>query len=81
MHENRNFFMPAPVKNCGKIECLRPRSSAGDYVELGAEVDCIMVFSACPDDVYPTNGETDIDDVFQSFDAETDLWVSVYSAF
>jgi uncharacterized protein YcgI (DUF1989 family) len=23
---------------------------------MRAEMDCLMVFSACPDDVYPTNG-------------------------
>jgi len=51
-----NLFMLAPVTTSGGIEYLRPRSAPGDYVELRADVDCIMAFSACPDDVYPTNG-------------------------
>jgi uncharacterized protein YcgI (DUF1989 family) len=28
----------------------------GDYVELRAERDLIMVFSACPQDILPVNG-------------------------
>ncbi len=48
--------MLAPVLDGGHIEFRRPESRPGDYVEVAAEIDCVVVFSACPDDVYPTNG-------------------------
>lgn len=51
-----NLFMQAPVKKNGRITYTKPACAPGDYVELRAEADCIMAFSACPDDVYPTNG-------------------------
>jgi uncharacterized protein len=51
-----NLFMLAPVSDGRRIDYVRPTSRPGDYVELRAEADCLMVFSACPDDVYPTNG-------------------------
>ena len=51
-----NLFMLAPVIDGRRIEYRRPRCRPGDYVEVRAEMDCRLVFSACPDDVYPTNG-------------------------
>lgn len=51
-----NLFMQAPVREDGRIDYVRPISKPGDYVELRAETDCLLAFSACPDDVYPTNG-------------------------
>jgi uncharacterized protein YcgI (DUF1989 family) len=51
-----NLFMIARVPDGRSIEYHRPVARPGDYVELQALMDCTMVFSACPDDVYPTNG-------------------------
>jgi len=51
-----NLFMLAPVRDGRTIDYVRPTSSPGDHVEVEAAMDCLMVFSACPDDVYPTNG-------------------------
>ncbi len=51
-----NLFMLAPVRDGRTIDYVRPTSRPGDAVELAALTDCLMVFSACPDDVYPTNG-------------------------
>jgi uncharacterized protein YcgI (DUF1989 family) len=51
-----NLFMSAPVYGSRTIGFRRPICRAGDYVELRADLDCILVLSACPDDVYPTNG-------------------------
>jgi hypothetical protein len=51
-----NLFMLAPVKDGRTIDFVRPIARPGDYVEVEARMDCLMVFSACPDDVYPTNG-------------------------
>ena len=51
-----NLFMRAPVIDGARITYQRPRARPGDYVELAVEIDCLVAFSACPDDVYPTNG-------------------------
>jgi uncharacterized protein len=51
-----NLFMIARVPDGRSIIYERPQARPGDFVELEAQMDCIMVFSACPDDVYPTNG-------------------------
>jgi uncharacterized protein YcgI (DUF1989 family) len=51
-----NLFMSAPVRNGRHIEYRRPQCRPGDAIELRTEMDCIMAFSACPDDYYPTNG-------------------------
>ncbi|MCF8069752.1 MAG: urea carboxylase-associated family protein [Desulfobacterales bacterium] len=51
-----NLFMLAPIRESGLIDYVRPTSKPGDYVEVCAEMDCIMAFSACPDEIYPTNG-------------------------
>jgi uncharacterized protein YcgI (DUF1989 family) len=66
-----NLFMLAPVVDGLHIEYRRPECAPGDYVELHAEADCIVVFSACPDDIWPTNGGdgTPVDAHFAVFDA------------
>lgn len=51
-----NLFMNVILQSDGKLEFKQPVSKAGDYIELQAKMDCIMVFSSCPDDYYPTNG-------------------------
>ena len=51
-----NLFMNAPVGADGRIALKRPVSRPGDRISLCAEMDCLMVFSACPDDLMPTNG-------------------------
>jgi hypothetical protein len=51
-----NLFMNAPVRDGRCIEFVRPTCEPGDYVDLRAEMDCLVVLSACQDDVYPTNG-------------------------
>lgn len=51
-----NLFMLAPVDAQGGLEFVPPVSRAGDHVEVRALMDCVAVFSACPDDVFPTNG-------------------------
>ena len=51
-----NLFMLAPVRDGRTIDYVRPTSQPGDAVELRALMDCLLAFSACPDDVYPTNG-------------------------
>lgn len=40
----------------GSIRLDRPELCPGGAVVLRMESDCVLVLSACPDDVYPTNG-------------------------
>jgi uncharacterized protein len=51
-----NLFMVVPVIEGRRLDFLRPRTQPGQSVTLRAECNCLIVFSACPDDVYPTNG-------------------------
>ena len=40
----------------GSIDWLPTVSNSGDRVTLRAEMDCIIVMSACPQDLVPING-------------------------
>ena len=51
-----NVFMNIPVRDDGQIEFLPPVSTPGSYVALRAEIDCIVAFSVCPQDMIPING-------------------------
>jgi uncharacterized protein len=51
-----NLFMNIPVRDGDHIEFLPPVSTRGSHVTLRAEMDCIIVFSACPQDMIPING-------------------------
>jgi uncharacterized protein len=51
-----NLFMNIPVVDGNRVEIRPPVSTPGSYVTLRAEADCIVAFSACPQDVVPING-------------------------
>jgi uncharacterized protein len=51
-----NLFMNIPVVDGNRVEVRPPVSTPGSYVTLRAEMDCIAVFSACPQDMLPVNG-------------------------
>jgi uncharacterized protein len=52
-----NLFMNVPVADDGSVDRLPPRSAPGDAVFLRAEMDLTVVFSACPQDITPINGD------------------------
>jgi uncharacterized protein len=52
-----NFWMNVPVEGDERIELRPPTSRPGDYLVLRALVDCYLIFSACPMDITPVNGE------------------------
>jgi uncharacterized protein YcgI (DUF1989 family) len=52
-----NLFMNVPIKANGALAVAAPDSKPGDHVMLQAEMDCIVVLSACPHDIVPVNGE------------------------
>ena len=51
-----NVWMNIPVGSDGSIDWLPTISKPGDRVMLRAEMDCIIVMSACPQDMVPING-------------------------
>lgn len=51
-----NLFMNIPVQPDGSLSFEPPLSRPGDYVLLRAEMDCVIAFSACPQDMVPING-------------------------
>jgi uncharacterized protein YcgI (DUF1989 family) len=52
-----NLFMNIPADSSGHVEFRAPVSQAGQYVGLRAHMDAVLVFSACPQDMLPVNGE------------------------
>jgi urea carboxylase-associated protein 1 len=50
-----NFFMNCPVDASGAWTIATPVSKAGDYVDLRAEMDCVVALSNCPQDLNPCN--------------------------
>ena len=50
-----NLWMNIQVSTDCSVQWLAPASKAGDYVELKAEMDCVFVMSACPQDIIPIN--------------------------
>jgi hypothetical protein len=51
-----NLFMNIPVVDGNRVEICPPVSTPGSYATLRAECDCIVAFSACPQDIVPVNG-------------------------
>lgn len=56
-----NIFMNIAVEPDGRSLLTGPAvSKPGDYVTLRAEMDCLVAFSACPQDIVPIQGEAGI---------------------
>lgn len=52
-----NLFMNIPWTREGGLSWAAPGSRAGDYILLEACMDLVVVFSACPQDMLPVNGQ------------------------
>jgi uncharacterized protein len=50
-----NLFMNIPVGEEGELGWEPAPTRPGDYVTLRAEMDCLVVVSACPQDIVPIN--------------------------
>ena len=50
--------MNIPWTTDGRLEWAEPVSTPGSYVRLRAEMDLIVAFSSCPQDILPVNGRT-----------------------
>jgi uncharacterized protein len=51
-----NLFMNIPWTADGVLSFEPPVSTPGSYVVLRAELDLVIAFSACPQDILPING-------------------------
>jgi uncharacterized protein YcgI (DUF1989 family) len=51
-----NLFMHIPWTVEGILAWDEPVSQAGSHVTLQAEMDLVVAFSACPQDILPING-------------------------
>ncbi|KAE9986633.1 hypothetical protein EG327_004225 [Venturia inaequalis] len=63
-----NLFMNVHVDWAGGkgIQLQEPASTPGSYVVLRAEVDCVVVMSACPNDISAVNGKHCRDVLFET---------------
>lgn len=53
---NLNLFMNCPIKEDGSYNIDFSKSRRGDFVDLKAEMDCIVAISNCPCDLSPESG-------------------------
>lgn len=51
-----NLFMCVEVRADGSVDRRLPSSRPGSFVVLRAEVDVVVAFSSCPQDITPING-------------------------
>lgn len=51
-----NVFMNTAIDDGGRMAIYAPRSRAGDYLELRADIELIVAVSACAADVNACNG-------------------------
>jgi uncharacterized protein YcgI (DUF1989 family) len=51
-----NLFQNSSIKPDGALVIEPPVAPPGSHVTLRAEMDVVIVFSACPQDMAPTNG-------------------------
>src|SRR2546426_2124125 len=51
-----NLFMNIPWTAEGRLAWGEPVSTPGSYVRFRAEMDLVVAFSACPQDILPING-------------------------
>jgi len=51
-----NLFMNIPWNDSGELAFEAPLSRPGDHIVLQAEMDVVVAFSACPQDILPING-------------------------
>ena len=56
IHANVNFFMNVPVKADGSAEIVDGLSTPGDFVEVKADKDTLVVMSNCPQFYNPCSG-------------------------
>ena len=51
-----NLFMNIPWTSEGRLSWEAPVSKPGEYILFHSVMDCVIAFSACPQDMLPING-------------------------
>ena len=51
-----NLFMNIPWQSGGELSFDPPVTRPGDFITLEAQLDTVVAFSACPQDILPING-------------------------
>jgi uncharacterized protein len=51
-----NVFMQVPIRADGTLDWLPAATAPGDSITFRAELDCVVVVSACPQDLTVING-------------------------
>lgn len=51
-----NLFMNIPWTSEGRLSWEAPVSKPGEYILFRSVMDCVIAFSACPQDMLPING-------------------------
>ena len=51
-----NIFMHTSVDESHRLQIHRPVSTAGDFIELRAQMDCLVAISSCAEDLSDCNG-------------------------
>jgi uncharacterized protein YcgI (DUF1989 family) len=52
-----NLFMNIPIRGDGSLSFDPGVCKPGDAITFRAEMDCVVAFSACPQDMVPINGQ------------------------
>lgn len=63
--DSLNLFMNIPWQMDGTISFQPALSKPGDYVVLRAELDCVAVMSACPQDILTINSQQPVEAHFE----------------
>ena len=63
-----NTFMNIPWRQDGTLEWGNCLCKPGDFVTFRAEMDAVVVFSACPQDLLPINNGTPTEAHFEIMD-------------
>lgn len=63
-----NLWMNIPIADDGRITWGEPLSRPGDRVVLRALLDCVVVMSACPQDILPINGMNPVEAHYRVLD-------------
>lgn len=60
-----NLWMNIPIRPDGSVGWEPPVASPGDHVVLRAELECVVVMSACPQDMVPINAGNPVEAHFE----------------
>lgn len=66
-----NLFMKTRMDESGELAIELPESNAGDFIELTAEMDCLVAVTSCPEEYTDCNGRRSTPIALQVFPKRT----------